>query len=191
MARTYLCALIFAAVCAAPFTVRGQELTKEQVVELTRQPEDRSNLAEALKIFPSASEYDVTMVVKDAEGKQTPLKVVVREKVVQGKYIVATTRVPGFERDSVSLAFYDDGQACYRRYYIHGNGAMELYLGIRAGDARVLTWCSAMPNAANFSVTQEVLQDDKTIWREMMLLNGKVMTSITGEAIVTKRPGKA
>lgn len=73
--------------------LNGFALTKKEMLKISKMPHSRENLADELKIYGEGREYEIEIKVMEP-GKEplTPPKMVVKEKTVQGKYIVTFLR---------------------------------------------------------------------------------------------------
>jgi hypothetical protein len=174
-------------------SVFGEELSVEKMRALAKQKDDRSKVPEALKVYPQAIEYSLS-VRAGAPGNmpKEPVTVVAREALVEGKYLVTTFRPPAYKEDLITVVYFDEADDCYRSATLLPDGSLGRSVGTKNRDTRVISWAGvpAKPGdeKATILVAQDVLSDKDRHWREVMVQDGKVVSILEAVATVTKKP---
>lgn len=168
------------------------DLTAAKIRQLAEQPEDRSSVSEEMSIFAHANEATVktTWSAPGERGQPSP-PVTAREKLVGGGYLVTTFRPHGLDDDLITVVYFDDAQETYQKRLLLPDDSVHKMIGTRVGKSRVLSWVNVPPDddLRAIILTQENHSDDGVVWREVVIVDGKVVRTGTGEAVF-KRPAK-
>jgi hypothetical protein len=170
----------------------GNNLSAERMRALAAMKDDRSKVPDALKVYPSATEYSVLVRVtmSGERTKQAP-RVIAREALVEGKYLVTTFRPPAYNADLITVVYFDEAQDCYRSATLLPDGSIGHAIGTRVSGDRVISWIAvASPEDKKQSAVlmQESHSDKERRWREITIEDGKVIGVVEGVATVTKKP---
>jgi len=186
MNHQLLCAS--AAALALAQAALAADFDAAHVRKLADQPDDRSSVAAEMRLFPSASEYDIefTATGPGREPYQTPV-IKATERLVQGKYLVTRFRPPDAADDLIMVVFYDQSERCYKKFVLAPDGTVSSSIGTRTGDSRSLSWVTQV-DGERVILCQEQHGDEQVTWREVFIMNGKVVQIVDGVATITKRP---
>jgi hypothetical protein len=145
-------------------------------------------LLKGLQIFPKGRTFKANVSTTSADGTVEKAEVGATEKWVDGKYIVTEINVN--EHMTVTMVVTWDAKAdVYYKYVAIPNGPMIKAVGARVGDTRALAWTyyDLPPDDKMQIIATEVHTDDKSTWREVHVVDGKVERVQVGEATVVKR----
>ena len=107
-------------------------LNKEEILKIAAKPHSRENLLSGLKIYPNAREYGAKewMVTPDGEKFDGPA-FTVKEKVVEGRYMVSEMHIPVFEKPLYMVVTFDTNTETYKKSVLLPEGEIASSTGIR------------------------------------------------------------
>jgi len=160
-------------------------LTHDEIKHIADQKHDRSDLVKELKIYPDAREYIATAKINVPKGVQDNNETVVKEKIVQGRYIVSEFKVG--DVDMIMIVEFDSSAGVYRKWFANSK-SKEIQEFIGTAMDRSITWNRIDKYQPSDLVTlmMETHTDTKTRWVESYYKEGKLNFSMIGEALKTK-----
>lgn len=189
MKRSIAASLIAIFVCTNVGYAEG--LTAEQMKKIIALPDNAQPLPKPLAIYPRASEYRATATVQTPDGAEQKMpEIVIREKFVDGGYIVSSFRPPNFPGDIHMAVYYDKAQGVYRKTILAPDGSVTHSTGVIHDTPRLVAWVTQMTPEVGDPATviaQEHHGDKQSTWKEVFIVKGKVVQTVVGKATVTKR----
>lgn len=177
-----LLALLFATGAGA------EDLTAERIKALVKLKDDRSRVPKQLRLYPMASEFEVTVRAgKPGELGEPGKPMVVREKLVEAKYLISLFQPPGVEGEIAMVVFFDEKDDCYRKFVLLPNGTVDSAIGTGLPGTRSLSWVFNRPDG-EILLGHEQHGVRESRWTEVVVVDGKVVWKMTGVAKVKKRP---
>ena len=185
-------ALLILAIPAFASSLAGEEMNARRILELSRLPDDRNIVPEALQVLLQATEYATRTITLTPDGRKSHQMYLAQEKLVRGKYIVTRGRPPGVPGELIMVTWYDDPTQTYRKAVcLNVPRPLQVYhsIGIRLRDTHTLSWTGlGILSASWLSIERHA--PEKATFREIYLSNGKVTRTILGESTPTKSPGR-
>lgn len=167
----------------------GFALDKESILELATKPHSREDLVPELRIFTDAREFEVTLKLWDEEnGAQTIGPLVVRERVVDGKYIVSNFEIPGAGQLVMALEF-DRERGVYHKWIVPPveDAPVGHMLGVSLPDTRCIAWGPAAAQDGETIAVIEHHTDKGATWKQITMDGeGKVLAVEEGTAVKTR-----
>jgi hypothetical protein len=164
-------------------------LEPAEVRNIAAEPHDRKNLIEALAIYPDAREYRI--IVKSGPSiqqfQESP-PIHAKEKVVRGRYIVSEFKLPGMEQTMIMVVTYDKATDTFKKWVLLPDNSIFSSTGVADIPHRTIAWTSdrANGNPPVDVISIETHTDNKTLWKETMLHEGKVTNIVHGTAHKTR-----
>ena len=187
--RMKLPGLLIALVCLSFTAFAAKPLSEDRVVEIiAMQHEDKLN-EPALKIYPKARKYEITVTSTDASGPNASGKVTATEKWVDGRYIVSEVQPAGPETRFGMVVEFDADSKRYRKYMVMGGKLIGYQEGIRVGDSRSVAWIDLTKSKFEPGIdtlATETHTDTGTTWNAVSYVKGEFMRSEIGVAVVVK-----
>ncbi len=181
--------LLISLLCLSFTAIAAKPLSEDRVVEiLAMQHEDKLD-EPALKIYPKARKYEITITSTDAAGQSGTGKVTATEKWVNGRYIVSEAQPAGPETRFAMVVEFDADSKRYRKYIVADGKLVGYHEGIRVGESRSVAWMDLTKTKFESgidSLTTETHTDTTTTWNSVSYLKGEFVRSETGVAVVAK-----
>ncbi len=179
------------------------KLTAKRILELWKQPDDRSVIPMGFKRWPNASEYQASLSITLANGDKheiPPFKV--PEKLVGGKHLLYRVSLPASPVEIYGVNWHDPKTDVYRKAVcVKGKDGGEAegfekvihFIGIRYPGTDLYAFTQTEGGPPNEkSVYIERHTPEKSAWKFLFYdENGKVIRTERGQAIPTKRPKRA
>lgn len=178
--RPALC-LLLTLVIALPAVA----LDKDDLLKLAKKPHSRKNLIPQLGIFPDAREYKATVTAIPTDKEIDPIvqDFVVKEKTVDGKYIVSEFESPAGR--IVMAVTFDSKEEVYLKYVLVPDGTVGKSIGFSVKNSRAIAWNSTLGIGTQIHSLEQ--HGDKVVtWTERYFQNGKLVSVVSGEAHKTK-----
>lgn len=164
-------------------------LDADSIKKIAEEPHNRENLVEALKIYPQAREYKIRMKSgRSAEELDERPEIVVKEKIVRGRYIVSHTKLPGEGNPLIMVVSYDKSMDVFEKWVLLPNGNTASSIGVADFAKRAIAWTSNTQQGEPpiTVISLETHSDDKSMWKETYMQDGKIVSVCQGEAIKTE-----
>ena len=184
-----LLSLLIAALWYPIVGIAAEPMTIERLTQIVdMEHEDRLDDA-ALKVYPKAREYQLTITSTQADGQSGTGKATATEKWVRGRYIVSEAQPAGPDTKFAMVVEYDAESKRYRKYLVMAGKLTGFQEGIRVGDSRSVAWID-LPigkfDAGIDCLSTETHTDTTTTWSSIFYVKGQFQRSETGVAKVTK-----
>ncbi len=181
--------LLITIVCHPIVCIAAEPLAIERLTQIvTMEHEDKLD-DPALKIYPKAREYQITITSVQADGQTGTGKATATEKWVGGRYIVSEGQPLGPDTKFAMIVEYDRESRRYRKYLLTAGKLAGFQEGIRVGDSRSVAWIDLSSGkfpAGIDGLSTETHTDSSTTWSSVFYVKGQFKRSETGVAKVTK-----
>lgn len=181
--------LLIALVCLPLTAFAAEPLSADRLTEIiAMKHEDRLN-EPALKIYPKAREYDLTITSTLANGQSGTGKATATEKWVDGRYIVSEAQPAGPETKFAMIVEFDGDSKRYRKYLVMDGKLVGYQEGTRVSESRSVAWIDLTSSKFDSDVdclTTETHTDTTTTWNSVFFQRGQFQRSELGVAKVTK-----
>ncbi len=183
--KTILISLLAVVTCPA-----SEPLSLSKLREIVKSDHNEVPLVEALRIYPEAREYNITVTNRTPDGQQFKGKAIASEKWVDGRFIVSELQLDGPETKFTMVVDYDDEQKLYRKYVIMDDKLSGYQVGTRIGKTRSVSWIDLSEVKFKFNsdnLTIETHTDTRTTWKTIFFQDGKLQRVESGVALVTRK----
>lgn len=181
--------LFIALVCHPLVCTAAEPLTLERLAEIVAMPHEDRLDETALKVYPKAREYRLTITSTLSDGQSGTGKATATEKWVGGRYIVSEAQPAGPDTKFAMVVEYDLDSKRYRKYIVMAGKLSGFQEGTRVADSRSVAWIdlsSSKFDAGIDCLTTETHTDTSTTWSSTFYQKGQFQRSETGVAKVTK-----
>ena len=165
-------------------------LTPTEIVALTKSDHSRDNLIDELEVYTEAREFLVTYKVLFPEDVPKPDPVIVKEKTVNGKFIVSEFTVGPKDNlmDLVMVVTYSKELQSYQKWLLNlKNQDLQKFIGVRIPDSTCLSWERIDDGLGDVTMIMgEHLTEKSVSWTESYYKDGKLSFSLSGKASKTK-----
>lgn len=162
------------------------ELNKEDILRLSRSLHSRKDLPPQLRLLPDAREYKTEYTTTPTKGDpQTKKGVVVRQKTVQGKFIVLESEPEEAKGKLIAVVTYDEEAEVYRKWILAPDGSISKSVGITARNSRAIGWLQ-VDGLGTQTLTHEQFTDKGGSWTERISVRGELMAVVRGSSTKTK-----
>lgn len=171
----------------------SEPLSEERLQSIVAEPHSAHLDEDALKVYPAAREYKITVTNTLPDGQSFSGEIVATEKWVDGRFIVSQAQPGGPESGFAMIVEYDKESKSYRKYLITAGGMIGFQVGTRVGESRTIAWIDLTSGkfesgmSGSDSLTTETHTDDTTTWSALFFEKGVLRRTETGVAKVTKR----
>ena len=206
--RTRLLAVLLAGfVVLSSFATRAWaeegKLTAKRILELWKQPDDRSVIPKGFKRWAVASEYEARISIKLPDSEKEEVETLkVPEKLVGGKYLIFHISHPGSPVEFYGVQWYEPKTDAYRKTVcVKGKAGGEAegfagvvhFIGIRYPGTDLYAFTQTEggpPNEKTVSIERHT--PEKSEWKTVTYdEDGKVLRTQRGQAIPVKSPKRA
>ena len=177
------------AICLLLFSTRLYGLDADEIKAIAEKPHSRDNLVEALKIYPEAREYKVTLQYgRSADTLVTGPEFVSDEKTVDGRYIVSLVKFPGEANPLIMVVTYEDKTDIFRKWVLLPDGKISVSTGVADFEKRTISWLTTENQGKSplTVISIETHTDEMSTWKETTLNKEKVMMMSRGKAVKIK-----
>ena len=177
--RAFFLLLTATLLLGAPF---APALDKDDIKALLAKPHSRENLLPELRLFADARELEVEVVIRmPGEDPVVSDPIRVKEKVVEGKYVVSTFNPPGGPGEMVMVVTFDSKDGLYRKWVLLPDGNVGESIGISAKGSRAIAWTNSVDHGLRI-LSLEQHREDGVTWTERHEIDGKLVMLQTGIA---------
>ena len=165
----------------------GFALDKEEILEISKKPHDRTGLSKEMKFFPIARGYTAELTIDHPDGETHKIKdIKVEEKVVDGKYLFSKMTHPDAPGDILMVVEFDEKVGVYRKSVMVGDEKVAESIGTVVPDTKSIAWTSTWAEGGMSSLGNEHHTDGLVRWHEVLIEDGKVVNIQRGVAKKTK-----
>lgn len=181
--------LLIALVCQPLIAFAADPLPSERLSEIiAMRHEDRLD-DPALKVYPKAREYALSITSTQADGQSGTGEVTATEKWVDGRYIVSEAQPAGPETKFAMIVEYDRDSKRYRKYLLMSGKLVGYQEGTRIAESRSVAWIDLTSSKFDSDIdclTTETHTDTGMTWNSIFFKKGLFQRSERGVAKVTK-----
>jgi len=161
-----------------------------KVEAIAAKPHSPKLTVDALKVYPPAGKYRAQLTIHANGETHQPEPVEMHMKWVDGQYVVFTIHLQEVDRPVQMVVSYDKKVGVYRKWILAPDGWIFTAIGTRAGDTRTISWVGKMPSGEGegevLFLGQEHYTDNKSVWSDLYIKNGKVTRRDNGVAKMVK-----
>lgn len=181
--------LLIALVCQPLIAFAAEPLPVKRLSEIiAMKHEDRLD-EPALKVYPNAREYDLSITSIQSDGQSGTCKATATEKWADGRYIVSEAQPAGPETKFAMVVEYDRDSKRYRKYLLMSGKLVGYQEGTRIAESRSVAWIDLTSSKFDSDIdclSTETHTDTGTIWNSIFFQKGQFQRSELGVAKVTK-----
>lgn len=181
--------LLITIVCQPLIAFAAEPLPVERLGEIIA-TNHKDRLDEpALKIYPKAREYDLSITSTQSDGQSGSGKLTATEKWVDGRYIVSEVQPAGPETKFAMVVEFDAETKRYRKYLLMSGKLVGYQEGVRVAESRSVAWIDLTSSKFDPGIdclSTEVHTDTGTTWNSVFFRMGLFQRSEIGVAKVTK-----
>ena len=164
-------------------------LDVEEIKALSKEKQSRTGLIEELEIYPEAKEYRVTIYSGPSLDKLgAAIELSATEKVVKGRYIITDGELPNIDKRVTVVVTYEKSSGTFRKWVLLPNDEIIESTGVANFENRTIAWTTikAYGEPKSIILTTETHSETKSIWKERIIHDGRVVSVSHGEAKIVQ-----
>jgi len=161
-------------------------LNRADLLDISKQPHDRANLIEELKLFTKGREYAVFISRGESKDilKKSPT-FIAKEKIVRGRFLVSEAKYPKSTKLTTVIVTFDESEKVYKKWTITPGYEIINSVGIGDTESRTISWFTTIGigERKRNLIGLECYNDKMSNWKEITFNGRKIDKLVQGKAI--------